>query len=163
MERIRAPALQKWRRQRKRKLGAKSSRRTLVTFTLAAAGAALASPAAAHNEWANGKPVPDWVKAACCGPADAHPLRPDQVQDEGDFCVVDGDFGGPYNGKIYKTIHIGDGRSAPNPSAIPSQDGDHWIFYRDGRGQCDRAIDGASICAAGAQSNIYCLFAPMDF
>jgi hypothetical protein len=163
MERIRAPAVQKRHWRWKRKLGTKSSCRTWVTFALAAAGAAFVSPAAAHNEWANGQPVPAWIKAACCGPADAHHLRPDQVHDEGDFYTVDGYFGGPNNGKIYKTVNMGNRRSEPNPSIISSQDGDYWIFYRDGRRQCDHAVNGALICTAAAQSNIYCFFVPMDF
>jgi hypothetical protein len=37
------------------------------------------SPTYAHDYWADGKPVPNWVKTSCCGPADAHHLRPDQV------------------------------------------------------------------------------------
>jgi hypothetical protein len=37
------------------------------------------SPTNAHDYWADGKAVPNWVKASCCGPADAHHLRPDQV------------------------------------------------------------------------------------
>jgi hypothetical protein len=144
-------------------LGAKSPCAALIAVILAAAGAALPSPAAAHNEWADGKAIPDWIKAACCGPADAHHLRPDQVHDEGDYYVVDGYAGGPQNGKIYKTIDSGNGRSASNPSIIPSQDGEYWIFYRDGGQQCDRAIAGASICTVAIQSNIYCFFVPMDF
>jgi hypothetical protein len=163
MERIRAAAVQKRRWRWKRRLGARFLSRAWVSFALAGVGAALALPAAAHNEWANGQPVPAWIKAACCGPADAHHLRPDQVHDEGDFYVVDGYVGGPDNGKIYKTVNMGGGRSAPNPSIIPSQDGDYWIFYRDGRRQCDRDIGGASICTVAAQSNIYCFFVPMNF
>ena len=38
----------------------------------------------------------------------------------------------------------------PARAALPSQDGDYWIFYKD---------DGAG----GAQSLVYCFFVPMDF
>ena len=86
----------------------------------------------AHDYWSNGKPIPAWVKASCCGPADAHHLRPEQVHDEGDYYRVDG-----YVRKI------------PHAQALPSQDGDYWIFYRD---------DGAN-----GQSGVYCFFIPMDF
>jgi hypothetical protein len=34
----------------------------------------------AHDYWANGKKVPDWVKASCCGPADVHRLTRCQVK-----------------------------------------------------------------------------------
>lgn len=68
----------------------------------------------AHDMWSSGKPVPDWVKASCCGPADAHHLRPEQVHDEGDYYHVDGYV-----------------RRIPRAQALPSQDGGYWIFYRD--------------------------------
>ena len=87
----------------------------------------------AHDQWANGGPVPDWVKASCCGPADAHHLRPDQVHRiSEDMYQVDG------FGKVLSRM------------ALPSQDGDYWIFYRD-----------ASPTAV--QSNVYCFFVPMNF
>ena len=40
-------------------------------------------------------------------------------------------------------------RRIPVGQALPSQDGDYWIFYRD---------DGAN-----GQSGIYCFFVPMAF
>ncbi len=40
-------------------------------------------------------------------------------------------------------------RHIPVGQALPSQDGDYWIFYRD---------DGAS-----GQSGVYCFFVPMAF
>jgi hypothetical protein len=40
-------------------------------------------------------------------------------------------------------------RRIPVVQALPSQDGDYWIFYRD---------DGAN-----GQSGIYCFFVPMAF
>ena len=95
--------------------------------------AASAGSANAHDYWSDGKPVPDWVKASCCGPADAHHLRPDQVHRiSDDFYSVDGYI-----------------RRIPVGQALPSQDGDYWIFYRD---------DGAS-----GQSGVYCFFVPMAF
>lgn len=100
---------------------------------LLAAALALASPAAAHDEWANGDKVPDWVKSSCCGPADAHHLTPDQVHRvSDDYYRVDG-----YRGTIRAS------------SALPSQDGQYWVFYRD---------DGH-----GYQSGVFCFFLPMAF
>src|ERR1700733_8815209 len=102
---------------------------------LAAFGATLtlAATASAHDYWADGKPIPNWVKASCCGPADAHHLRPDQ-------CTASP-----------TTIYEVDGyhRRLPVSQALPSQDRDYWIFYRDDRS------DG--------QSGMYCFFVPMDF
>jgi hypothetical protein len=37
------------------------------------------TPAIAHEKWANGDPVPAWVKGECCGQAEAHQLAFDQV------------------------------------------------------------------------------------
>ncbi len=85
----------------------------LTTIALAAALALFVTAAHAHDNWDNGEPVPAWVKTACCGPNDAHHLRPEQVRRNaaGDY-VVD----------IYP---------APIPArlALPSQDGDYWLFF----------------------------------
>ena len=105
----------------------------LACLTLAIITGLAARPAAAHDMWANGDIVPGWVKSACCGPDDAHHLRPDQVHRvSDDYYMVDG-----YRYRI------------PARQALPSQDGDYWIFYRD---------EGA-----GGQSSVYCFFVPMGF
>ena len=105
----------------------------LACLTLAIITGLAVRPAAAHDMWANGDIVPGWVKSACCGPDDAHHLRPDQVHRvSDDYYMVDG-----YRYRI------------PARQALPSQDGDYWIFYRD---------EGA-----GAQSGVYCFFVPMGF
>lgn len=104
----------------------------LACVALALTGGLAALPAAAHDVWANGDSVPGWVKSACCGPEDAHHLRPEQVHRvSDDFYMVDG-----YRDRI------------PARAALPSQDGDYWIFYRDD---------------AGVQSTVYCFFVPMGF
>ena len=73
---------------------------------LAAFGAilALAAPASAHDYWADGKPIPNWVKASCCGPADAHHLRPDQVHRVSDDYYEVDDYHGN-GGKIPSPRH----------------------------------------------------------
>lgn len=92
----------------------------------------MASPSQAHNAWADGSKIPDWVKASCCGPADAHRLQPEQITRDGDYYLVEG----------YR-------RPIPVSQALPSQDGNYWVFYKD--------LDN------GDQSGIYCLFVPMSF
>jgi hypothetical protein len=91
----------------------------------------------AHTQWTNGDPIPDWIKAACCGPADAHLLRPDQVTITDDYYYVEG-----YHGRI------------PRASALPSQDGHYWGFWRE---------MAATPMSAATQSTMYCFFVPMDF
>jgi hypothetical protein len=73
----------------------------------------IATPALAHDEWANGNPVPAWVKNACCGPDDVHHLTSQQVHPMSDGWHVEG----------YRSI-------LPYGRELPSQDGDYWIFYR---------------------------------
>lgn len=95
--------------------------------------ALLGGQACAHDVWANGKTIPAWVKEACCGPADAHHLRPDQVHRVSDaYFEVDGYF-----------------RPIPVRDALPSQDGEYWIFYKDNK--------------SGGQTGVFCFFAPMGF
>jgi hypothetical protein len=78
----------------------------MMRRALAAFGAilALAAPASAHDYWADGKPIPNWVKASCCGPADAHHLRPDQVHRVSDDYYEVDDYHGN-GGKIPSPRH----------------------------------------------------------
>lgn len=100
---------------------------------LALLALSLCGPAVAHDQWTNGAPVPAWVRDACCGPADAHHLRPDQVRRISDeYYAVDGYF-----------------RPIPAHKALPSADGEYWIFYKDNR--------------SGSQTGVFCFFVPMDF
>jgi hypothetical protein len=100
---------------------------------------------AAHDEWSNGKPVPAWVKASCRGPADAHRLTPDMVR------------------RISDSSYQVDGYSEPIPvaKALPSQDGDYWIFYASEHKEC--AIEAPLKCWQAPQSGVYCFFVPMEF
>jgi hypothetical protein len=78
----------------------------------------LAPSAQAHDQWANGDPIPAWVKAECCGPADAHQLSPDDVslQDDGwHFRQVD-------------TV-------VPRGKELLSQDGAIWAFWNPALGR----------------------------
>jgi hypothetical protein len=100
----------------------------------------LCTPAWAHDRWANADPVPDWIKTSCCGKADAHHLRPEQVHDMGDWYEVDG--------------YHGNGGRIPRIRATPSQDGEYWIFYGEGH-----ALSGGD----PIQSGVYCFFVPMAF
>lgn len=84
--------------------------------------------------------IPSWIKASCCGPQDAHHLQAEQVHDEGDYYTVDG-----YHGNGGKIAHR---------LAVPSQDGDYWIFYGEGR-----TLSGGDV----SQTGVYCFFIPMAF
>jgi hypothetical protein len=126
------------------------------------------SPTYAHDYWADGKAVPNWVKASCCGPDDVHHLRPDQVH------KVTGDEAKklrPHYAKfisLYRTYYVVDGYSHPiyanGPNVILSQDGDYWLFYDDGGKQCsDQSGSRGTSCYDQPQSDVYCFFVPMVF
>lgn len=66
-----------------------------------------------HEKWANGDPVPTWVKASCCGPSDIHHLEPEQVHVVPGGFRVDG-----YNEII------------PQNKTSISPDNNWWIFYK---------------------------------
>jgi hypothetical protein len=91
----------------------KRARRMSRSLTALAVALTLFRTAQAHDRWDNGEPVPAWVKTECCGPKDAHRLRPNQVRRNaaGDY-VVD----------IYPD-------PIPARRALPSQDGDYWLFF----------------------------------
>jgi hypothetical protein len=86
----------------------------------------------AHDSWDNGEQVPVWVKTVCCAPNDVHHLRPKQVRRNaaGDY-VVD--------------IHP---FPVPARLALPSQDGDYWLFFYENYGVYGR---------------VRCFFAPTVF
>lgn len=85
----------------------------VAALVVASMDGCVPEPAVAHDQWANGEPVPSWVKLACCGPDDVHHLRPDQVRIQGENYIVEG-----YPSPI------------PVSAAQPSPDGEYWIFYR---------------------------------
>ena len=74
----------------------------------------LSLPAEAHDVWANGEAVPEWVKRACCGPTDYHALTREQIR-----ATPDG-------------WHI-DGHRDPVPfgSELPSPDGGYHAFWTE--------------------------------
>jgi hypothetical protein len=104
--------------------------RSVIAF---AAGAALLPCGAhPHDRWLDGGPLPEWVKTACSGPKDAHHLRAEQVSRNaaGDY-VVD----------IYP-------RPIPARMALPSQDGEYWLFFYED---------------FGVYGRVRCFFAPALF
>ena len=70
--------------------------------------------ARAHDEWANGDPIPGWVKSQCCGPSDAHHLTAEQVHVTPEGYRLDG-----YS-RVIKEDRL-----------LPSPDGSWWVFYRN--------------------------------
>ena len=67
----------------------------------------------AHERWADGTHVPSWIKAACCGVADAHQLTVGQIKHVPGGWLIEG----------YDYV-------VPDDQVAPSQDEYVWIFYR---------------------------------
>ena len=84
-----------------------------VSMGACAMAAWLCPRALAHDQWADGGPVPAWVKEQCCGLADAHHLTPEQVHVTSDGFRIDG-----YT------------RAIREDRLLPSPDGSWWVFYR---------------------------------
>jgi hypothetical protein len=97
-------------------------------------------PGMRSRRWSDGAPIPSWVKDSCCSPADARHLTPAQVHRYADYDRVDG----------YR-------RPIPIGRALPSQDGESSIFYRNKNGA--PGLNGGS----GGQSGVSCFFVPMAF
>jgi hypothetical protein len=98
-------------------------RNTLARVLLAGILISIASGRSqAHDTWANGMKVPAWVKAACCGPEDAHRLDIGDVTEVKDGWKVDGLAG-----------------VVPRERVYPSQDGYVWVFYSPNYPNADHA------------------------
>jgi hypothetical protein len=50
-----------------------------IAFVASAATSMCSAPAVAHDQWADGSPIPAWVSKSCCGVADAHRLTVKQI------------------------------------------------------------------------------------
>ena len=102
---------------------------------IAASMALFGAPGAAraHATWSDGSTIPEWVTKACCGPSDAHHLRPDQVHRVDDGFLIDG-----YPKIVY------------DAQVLPSQDGDYWAFYSEGNDAGGRRLF----------TSVFCFFAP---
>ena len=85
----------------------------------------------AHTQWADGSSIPDEIKKACCGEAEAHMLRDEDVWVEG----------GEYHVRGYRYTY-------PVSKAQPSPDGRFWIFYGTYWGDYGNRekYDGKPIC-----------------
>jgi hypothetical protein len=79
---------------------------------LALTALVLASPAAAHDTWSSGDPVPDWVKRDCCSQAHAHHVDEAAIHALPDGYHIDG----------YRHV-------IPYSKVLPSPDGTTWLFF----------------------------------
>jgi hypothetical protein len=90
----------------------------LVTLALAVG---FASRAHAHDADCKGRPLPESVRALCCGPAEAHKVDIRDLRQDGDgvwHIVVDG--------MDFPIVHS----QGPAIQPLPSTDGCNWVWYR---------------------------------
>ena len=111
----------------------------MIFWLLMALVVTYAFKAHAHDQWADASSVPAWVKTSCCGPADAHHLQSSDV-------VLDSDG---YHVKGFPVV-------IAYKDALPSMDGDYWIFY--GRAYSGPGYDGLG--GGSGLPHVYCFFAP---
>ncbi len=123
----------------------------LAARALAIAMVLSATKAHSHDKWANGVPIPSWVKARCCnndeavdlgGAAVVHPISKDGVVVA---YRVDG-----FNNQVQAA------------RVFPSQDGDVWAFYMHTHFYWDRGNQTYQQEELQDVSNmqIFCLFVP---
>ena len=110
-------------------------RRALIAAALAVI---VAAPAAAHDEWADGRPVPPAVRSGCCGKGDAHWLKPDQVHPVKGGYMFDG----------WPDL-------IPYDRVEPSPDGEIWGFW-----SFSPASTGFHGETLPASRNLWCVFMP---
>ena len=84
-----------------------------IAFVASAVTSMCSAPAVAHDQWADGSPIPAWVSKYCCGVADAHRLTVKQIY------RVEGGW------RAEGYAHM-----IPEDRVLPSEDGDVWLFFR---------------------------------
>ena len=100
--------------------------------------------ARAHDKSCDGNPVPRAIKLDCCGEADEHQLKPEQISRgaNGEYIVSFED---------YRFI-------IPSDKALPSSDPCSHIFFEN-----VWAIAGGNQVRVPGTPNVYCFLTPLDF
>ncbi|MBV9286811.1 MAG: hypothetical protein JO288_03145 [Hyphomicrobiales bacterium] len=100
--------------------------------------------ASAHDKGCDGNPVPRAIKLDCCGEADEHQLKPEQISrgPNDEYIVSFGRY----------TFVI------PADNALPSNDPCSHIFFEN-----VWAIAGGKQVRFPGTPNVYCFLTPLDF
>jgi hypothetical protein len=110
----------------------------VLAVGLVASTAMTIERASAHDRSCDGNPVPERIKLDCCGKADEHQLKPEQIRrGPNDEYIVS--FGG------YTFV-------IPADKALPSSDPCSHIFFENG---------GKPIRSRAP--NVYCFLTPLNF
>ena len=111
----------------------------LVAFT-----AMTIQNANAHDKGCDGNPVPARIKLDCCGKADEHQLKPEQVSRG---------LNGEYIVSFARYTFV-----IPADNALPSSDHCSHIFFEN-----TWMTDGGNQMRVSWTPNIYCFLTPLDF
>lgn len=122
----------------------------MIRLVLLAILALVSTKVLAHETWANGDPIPEWVKKACCNGHEAHDLGEggDMVHvvlKDGEIVAytVDG-----FNNRIEaKKVH-------------PSEDNHTWVFYGGSGYEDDHHHVAPPPPGDVSNFSLYCLFVP---
>jgi hypothetical protein len=100
--------------------------------------------ASAHDKGCDGNPVPRAIKLDCCGEADEHLLKPEQISrgQNGEYIVSFEDY----------TFVI------PEDKALPSSDHCSHIFFEN-----VWMIAGGQAVRAPWTPDVFCFLTPLDF
>jgi hypothetical protein len=100
--------------------------------------------ASAHDKGCDGNPVPGGIKLDCCGKADEHQLRPEQIsRGPNDEYIVS------FEGYTFEI---------PADKALPSSDPCSHIFFEN-----VWVIVGDNHTRFPGTPNVYCFLTPLDF
>jgi len=83
-----------------------------IAFVASAVTSMCSAPAVAHDQWADGSPIPAWVSKYCCGAADAHRLKVSQIY------RVEGGWRAEGHDYLIREHEV-----------LPSLDEHVWLFY----------------------------------
>src|SRR5271166_447194 len=100
--------------------------------------------ASAHDKGCDGNPLPKGIKLDCCGKADEHQLKPEQISrgPNHEYIVSFEDY----------TFVI------PADKALPSSDPCSHIFFEN-----VWAIAGGNVMRFPGTPNVFCFLTPLDF
>jgi hypothetical protein len=100
--------------------------------------------ASAHDKGCDGNPVPGGIKLDCCGKADEHRLKPEQIsRGPNDEYIVS------FEGYTFVI---------PADNALPSNDPCSHIFFEN-----VWMIAGGNAMRVPGTPNVYCFLTPLDF
>jgi hypothetical protein len=100
--------------------------------------------ARAHDKGCDGNPVPRAIKLDCCGEADEHQLKPEQIsRGPNDEYIVS------FEGYTFVI---------PMDRALPSNDHCSHIFFEN-----VWAIAGGNVMRFPGTPGVYCFLTPLDF